>query len=343
MFNFITALLQAIFSTILKKEKDVIFTILMLKKENEILKRHTSLQKQKLNLRIKDRFLLSLIGKLSKQAISHLSIVKPETLLKWQRQFIKNKWTFNNKKKGRPYIKKEIKDLILEMKQDNRFWGCRKISDELKKLDIDVHFTTVNKILQTFRKNGQLQPTGSWSKFLKAHWNSLYSMDFATIDTLFGKRFYLLVILELKSRKIVKFDLTEYPSREFVRQRIIDFSYDYPDKKYLIHDNASQFTTIDFDQYGINGVNTSPYAPNMNAHVERVIGTIRREVLDHFLLFSEKQVCKIIKDFVNYYNNFRTHQGINRIPNGYSEYASGAIKKKPILSGLYHHYYRSSA
>jgi len=138
------------FSVIFKKEKDVIFTILMLKKENEILKRHTSVQKQKLNLRIKDRFFLSLIGKLSKQAIFHLSIVKPETLLKWQRQFIKNKWTFNNKKKGRPYIKKEIKDLILEMKQDNRFWGCRKVSDELKKLEINVHYTTVNKILQTF-------------------------------------------------------------------------------------------------------------------------------------------------------------------------------------------------
>jgi len=168
-------------------------------------------------------------------------------------------------------------------------------------------------------------------------------MDFMTLDTLFGKRFYLLVILELKSRRIVKFDLTEYPTREFVRQRIIDFSYDCPEKKYLIHDNAAQFTTIDFSQYGITGISTSPYAPNMNVHVERVIGTIKREALDHFLLFSEKQVSKIIKEYVHYYNNFRPHQGIDRIPNGYPEYGSGAIKKKPILSGLFHHYYRSSA
>ena len=343
MFNFITALLQTLFSIIFKKEKDVIFTILMLKKENEILKRHTSLQKQKLNLKMKDRFILSIIGKISKRALLHLSIVRPETLLKWQRQFIKNKWTFNNKKKGRPYIKKEIKDLILEIKQDNRFWGCRKISDELKKLEIDVHYTTINKILQTFRKNGQLQPIGCWKKFLKAHWNSLYSMDFMTFDTLFGKRFYLLVILELRSRKIVKFDLTQYPTREFVRQRIIDFSYGYPDKKYLIHDKAAQFTTIDFSQYGIHAVNTSPSAPNMNSHVERVIGTIRREVLDHVLLFSEKQVRNIIKEFVNYYNNFRTHQGINRIPNEYIPAGSGSIQKESILSGLFHHYYRNSA
>ncbi len=116
---------------------------------------------------MKDRFILSIIGKISRLALSNLSIVRPETLLKWQRQFLKNRWTFHNKKKGRPYIKKEIKVLILEMKQDNRYWGCRKISDELKKLDIDIHFTTVNKILQTFRKNGHLQPVGCWKKFQK--------------------------------------------------------------------------------------------------------------------------------------------------------------------------------
>ncbi len=132
-------------------------------KENEILKRHTNFNKQKLNLRMKDRFILSLIGKLSKRALLHLSIVSPETLLKWQRQFIKKKWTFNNRKKGRPYIKNEIKDLILKMKQDNRFWGCRNIYDELKKLEIDVHYTSVNKILQTFRKDGQLQLIGNRS------------------------------------------------------------------------------------------------------------------------------------------------------------------------------------
>ncbi|MBF9018821.1 MULTISPECIES: integrase core domain-containing protein [unclassified Oceanispirochaeta] len=343
MFKFVVYLLQTIFSLLFKKEKDIIFTILLLKKENEILKRHSIVNNQKLNLKMKDRFILSIIGQLSRRALLHLSIVRPETLLKWQRQFIRKRWTFYNRKKGRPYIKKDIKNLILEMKQDNRFWGCRKISDELNKVDIDVHFTTVNKILQTFRKNGQLKPVGCWKKFLKAHWNSLYSMDFFTIDTLFGKRFYILVILELKSRRIVKFDLTEYPTREFVRQRIIDFSYDYPDKKYLIHDNAAQFTTIDFSQYGITGINTSPYAPNMNAHVERVIGTIRREALDHFLLFTEKQVQKIVKEFVHYYNNFRPHQGINRIPNENISERSGSIRKKSILSGTHHHYFRSSA
>ena len=130
------------------------------------------------------------------------------------------------------------------MKKDNQFWGCRKISKELKKLDIEVYFTTVNKILQTFRKNGLLQPNGSWKKFLKSHWNSLYNMNFMNNDALFGKRFFLLVILELKSKRIVKWSLTQYPTREFVQQRISDFSYDYPDIKYLIHDNAAYFNQM---------------------------------------------------------------------------------------------------
>lgn len=100
------------------------------------------------------------------KAISHLSIVKPETLLRWQRNIIKKSWSFKHKKRGRKPITAKIKKLILEMKTENRLWGCRRISDELKKLDINVHHTTVNKILQTFRKEGKIQPTGSWKKFL---------------------------------------------------------------------------------------------------------------------------------------------------------------------------------
>ena len=97
----------------------------------------------------------------------------------------------------------------------------------------------------------------------------------------------------------MKWDLSEYPTREFVRQRIIDFSYEYSGKKNLVHDNAAQFTTIDFSQYDINSQNTALASPNMNAYTERVIGTIRREALDHFLLFSEKQIRNIIKNYMD--------------------------------------------
>ncbi len=343
MFNFILNLLQSIFSILFRKQKDIIFTLLLLRKENEILKRNLNLKNKKIKSKMKDRFSLSLIAALSKRAISHLTLVKPKTLLEWQKKFIKNRWTYPKNKPGRKPVPKPVKDLILEMKHDNRLWGCIKISNELEKVGILIHYTTVNKILQTFRKNGKLQPVGSWKKFLKMHWDTLFSMDYMTIDTLFGKRLYLLLIMQLKTRKIVKWSLTAFPCREFVRQRIIDFTEEYPDKPRLIHDNDPQFTSIDFSQYNIKATNTCISAPNMNAYVERLIGTIRREALDHFLLFSEKQVKKIISEFVEYYNKFRPHQGTGRIPEGLQFYKSGVIKKKSILGDLHHHYYRSSA
>ena len=228
------------------------------------------------------------------------------------------------------------------MKQENYLWGCKKIANELKKINIDIHYTTVNKIIQNFRKQGRIQSNGSWKRFMKMHWDSLFAMDFMTIDTLFGKWLYLLIILELKSRKIVKRNLTENPSREFVRQQIIDFTYDDEESKTLVYNNASQFTSIDYFDYGITGVNISLTSPNMNSFIERLNGTIRREALDHFLLFSEKQVRNIISGFVEYYNTQRIHQGIDKIPDAEIQERFGTIKKMKILSGL-HHYFRSNA
>ncbi len=215
------------------------------------MKRHLNLHGQRITSNHTDRFCLSLIASLSKRAISHLSIVKPETLLKWQSRFIKKRWTFKHKKRGWKPVPAKLKKLIREMKTDNPLWGCRRISDELKKLNINIHHTSVNKIIQTFRKQGMIQSNGSWLRFLKTHWDSLYGMDFAMINTLFSKRFYLFIILELKSRRIIRYDLTENPCREFVKKRIELFTEDTPGDKTLILDNALQFTSIEYSWYNI--------------------------------------------------------------------------------------------
>jgi len=120
-------------------------------------------------------------------------------------------------------------------------------------------------------------------------------------------------------------------------------SEDFPAKIALIYDNALQFTSIDYSWYNINGVNICTSAPNMNAFFERLNGTIRREVLDHVLLFSEKQIQKIVKEYVDYYNHQRPHQSIDGIPDGNISSTPGIIKKEQILGGLHHNYYRSSA
>jgi len=146
-----------------------------------------------------------------------------------------------------------------------------------------------------------------------------------------------------KLELLVKYDLTQYPNREFVRQRIIDFSYNLPKQVTLIHDNAAQFISIDFSQYNINAVKTSVAAPNMNTYIERLIGSIRREAFDHFLLFSEKQIKKIATEYVRYYNHYRVHQGLGNIPECGKFSTFGKIQKNSVLWDLHHHYFRSSA
>ena len=121
------------------------------------------------------------------------------------------------------------------------------------------------------------------------------------------------------------------------------FSEDYKEKKILIYDNALQFTSIDYRWYNIKGVNICTSAPNMNTYVERLNGTIRREALDHFIIISRKQIKNIISEFIEYYNTQRMHQGISKIPDAEIMDTQGTIKKIQILSGLHHHYFRSSA
>ncbi len=133
MFQLLSSLLHSIFKIIFTSRKDILITLMVLKKENQIYKRQLNLQKVQSNLKKNDRLFLSLLSSLSKKAVSHLTIVKPSTLLDWQRRFIKNFWSYKHKTPGRKPISSEIKKLILEMKQKNTLWGCHRIADELKK------------------------------------------------------------------------------------------------------------------------------------------------------------------------------------------------------------------
>ena len=161
MFSFLCSLLSSIFKILFTNKKNVILTMVLLKKENEIYRRHLNLQNKKLQFWKNDKFTLAMIRALSKSAISHLTVVKPETVINWQRRFIKKFWTYKHKPPGRKPVSKNIKNLILEMKLDNPLWGCKKIANELMKINIEIHYTTVNKILQTFHKQGRIQPNDS--------------------------------------------------------------------------------------------------------------------------------------------------------------------------------------
>ena len=268
----------------------------------------------------------------------------PETILYSWKKAIKDYWTYDkpkSRKKGRPPITKAMKLLIKKLKIVNYLWGCIRIQDELKKISIDISRETIRKVIQDFRKSGDIKPNYSWSKFLKSHWQSLFACDFFTIDIFGFKRFYVFFIIELKSRKIVHYNVTQSPKIRFLRSQFSYFEELYPNS-YLIHDNSGELKYFPNQEYGIKGVATTPYSPNLNAYAERFIRSVRQECLDWFIIFSERQLRNILQSYMEYYNNFRPHQGLGAIPEGRAPDISCKIKKKSILYGLHHHYYRAS-
>ena len=167
-----------------------------------------------------------------------------------------------------------------------------------------------------------------------------------------NKRSLIVIILALKKEnEILKRylnlsgkTLNTKRSERFVLQQIIDFEESLDNKHaYLIHDNGSQYTTIDYSDYGITGLRTGIRATNMNAHAGRFIKSIRQEAFDHFILFSKKQINKIVDEYVNYYNKYRHHQGIDDISEKSAISSSGRVVCDDVLSGLHHHYYGDSA
>jgi transposase InsO family protein len=220
-----------------------------------------------------------------------LTLVKPETVLSWQRTRIKRFWTFEHAptKRGRKPVATDVKNLILSMKNDNLLWGVKRIQGELLKLDISLSTKTIRKILQDFRRRGMVQSSLTWKNFLQAQIQFIYAMDFFTVDTMLGKRFYVFAIISHKTREIVRFAITENPTREFVRQQLMLLSETIASGVYLIHDNALMFN-IDFLAYNLVSIKTGVEAPNMNSIMERFFRTVRREALDNFLLTGKSQV-----------------------------------------------------
>jgi hypothetical protein len=340
MIKFIVSF-SNIFLSIYKSKKSLICEIALLKKEIEILKRK---RKKRVLTNHFDRLFFVILNKIT-NIKDHISIVKPETVLRWQRNIIKQFWTnkSSGKKKGRKITSKDIRNIILSIKNDNILWGVKKIQGELIKLDIHLDTKTIWNILRTFRRKGMVKKYINWKKFLSMHINSIFGMDFFTIETIFNKRYYVFFIISHQTREIIRYAITQNPTREFVRQQIIEFEKQVNRVVYMIHDNAVQFN-LDYLSYSIKGICTSVKSPNMNSISERFVLSARFEALDNFIILNQVQIEEILNEYISYYNNKRPHQGIyQRVPQNYNSCKNGKITKLPILSGLHHHYYRKVA
>ena len=306
----------------------------------------------------KERIELVLLYKALNRPINLCFAFSYQTFDLWVRQST-SKDNSIPKKKGRPETIQQIKELIVTLKIDNPLNGYNKLLGELLKLGIQVSKTSIRNILRDFPFTPKPKPK-KWFSFLSSIIDSLYSMDFKVIQTA-NKKIFTLFIIHNLTREVVLFNTTLNPTLHWIKNQLRSLT-DGSKKLYLITDNDILYNNIDFSTFNIKRLNTKPRTPLMNAFIERFIGSFNREAL----VFYDKnnltvdKVHKITKDYVNYYNNHRPHQGIGNITipqykkvlqGQHFTYKTNAsfkheltnpfenLQKKQFLDGYINHYY----
>ncbi|MFA8451823.1 MAG: integrase core domain-containing protein [Bacteroidales bacterium] len=297
MFRSIMLFLNSSFKTKSQLQLENIF----LRKQVEIKKRSSN----KPSIKKSDRIFFSLIKNLLSNWKNNLIIVKPETVIKWHRKGFKLYWTIKSRKKnGRPKIDEEIRILIRQMALENPLWGAPRIHGEILKLGYRISQST---ILRYIPKSNNRTTGQRWKTFLKNHSREIISIDFFTIATINFKIVYVLIFLDHHRRKIIYFNVTSNPTSLWTSLQMRNAFLDREIPKYLIRDRDSIFGNYfndTIDSFGIKQLVTSYRSPWQNGYVERVIGSIRRECLDHLIIINENHLRNILSKYVSYYNNY---------------------------------------
>lgn len=295
-------------------------------------------------LRPADRVLWSALSRLSGDWRQFLFIVQPETVIRWRRRKFREHWARLSKRgPGRPRVSRETRDLIADMSRANALWGAPRIMGELRAIGIEVSKSTVETYMVRM-------PHGSgqgWFTFLRNHSRHIVSIDFFIAPTARYDVLYVFVVLENHRRKIRHIAVTAHPTAEWTaRQLLAAFSFE-DGPRYLQRDRDGIYGH-EFQQLvrtlGTRELISSPRSPWQNPYVERVIGSIRRECLDHVIVLNERHLIRVLREYVAYYNERRCHQALEfDTPAGRAVQHKGRVVPIPHLGGLYHHYERQSA
>jgi transposase InsO family protein len=266
---------------------------------------------------------------------------------RWHKKGFRMYWRWKSRPRwpGRRRISKEVRDLIRTMSRDNPLWGAPRIHGELLKLGISVSQGTVSKYMIRYRK----PPSQTWRTFLKNHAKDIVSVDFFTVPTATFRVLYVFVIILNARRHIIHFNVTESPTAVWTGQQMIEaFPWDTT-PRYMIRDRDKKFGD-EFNQrvslLDIKQVLIAARSPWQNPYVERMIGSIRRDCLDHTIIFNEKHLRRVLKEYIRYYNEHRTHLGLEKDcpnPREIESAELGPVQSKPMVGGLHHRYFRQAA
>ena len=272
-------------------------------------------------------------------------IVQPATVIRWHRQGFRYYWRWKSRPRGRPRIDPEIRQLVRKMCLANPLWGAPRIHGELLKLGLNVSEATVSNYMVP-RRGPRSQ---DWRTFLQNHSKELISLDFLTIPTASFKILFVLVILSNDRRRILHFNVTGHPAAAWTAQQLVEACGIDEKPKYLLHDRDAIYGN-QFSQrahsLGIKEVLTAYRSPWQNPYVERIIGSIRRECLDHVIVLGPRHLKWILTGYVDYYNGVRTHLSLYKdSPDRRSVQSSscGRIVETKMVGGLHHQYIRIAA
>ena len=269
-------------------------------------------------------------------------IIQPDTIVRWHRAGFRSYWRWKSRSRGgRPEAPVEVRSLIRRMSVENPLWGAPRIHGELLKLGIEVAQSTVAKYMAK-RRPGSGQ---TWKTFLRNHVAGIGAMDFLVVPTVNFRLLFVLVILRHERRRLISLSVTDHPTAEWIARQITEaFPWDSA-PTHLIRDRDASYGHAVRRRLATMGIRDHPIAPRspwQNGHAERLIGSIRRECLDHVVIFGEAHLRQVLKGYASYYNNVRTHLSLGKdAPLLRPIQRVGNITARPILGGLHHEYCRT--
>ena len=328
--------------------------------ENRILRDQI---KGRVHLTAAERQTLAEIGKnLGKKALEEVAhIVKPDTILAWQRTLAADQFDSSTRRKspGRPRVDKELEDLVVHMAKENRGWGYDRLAGALAHLGYEISDQTVGNILK--RRGIPTAPerreTTTWKAFIRTHMDVLWATDFFTTEvwTLGGLvTYYILFFIHVESRQVHIAGVTPHPNETWMKQMARTLTMDewgvLKPGQYLIHDRDTKFCAAFkqmLDDAGVKRVPLPPRAPWLNAFAERWIQSVKTEVLSQMILFGERSLHHVLSEYIAHYRTERPHQGKGNVilfPSTKGEpVLDAAIACRGRLGGLLNYYHRKAA
>ena len=312
--------------------------ILVLRHQLNVLRRKSPKRMALGNI---DRVVLIGLYRLAPKVLEALKIITSETVIRWHRAGFRAYWRYKSHPlSGRPKISAEIRQLVREMSLANPFWGAPRIHGELLKLGIAVGQTTVAKYMARRRR----PPSQGWKTFLRNHTDAIASIDMFVVPTVSFQLLYGLVILRHSRRKLLWLSATAHPNAEWIARQLTEACGWNEAPRYLIRDRDGAYGEIfirRLEAMGIRDRPSSARSPWQNGHAERLIGSIRRDCLDHVVVFGERHLRHLLSSYQRYYNEVRTHLSLQKdAPIPRAVRSAGRVIPVPLLGGLHHQYVR---